>query len=183
MGREIRRVPPNWHHPKGDRPHGFDYLPKHEENYEKAASKWVEDCAAWSRGEHKSQWSECKYYWEYCPPPDESYCVDYDPDDKDLCTWWQLYETVSKGTPVSPAFATADELIDYLSTYGDYWEQSRAEEDRRPVNLSSRESVTKFVLGNGWAPSMMVIHTPGQPVRILEGIECVNAGDDTNGIN
>ncbi len=178
MGREIRRVPEGWKHPKGDRRHGFDYLPKYEKNYDKAAKQWIEDCASWSRGEYKDQWDSCKYYWEYEPPPDEQYCVPYDPDDEDLCTWYQAYETVSEGTPVSPAFATREELIDYLSTYGDFWEQSRAAREGRPVRLSSRETVTKFVMG-GHAFSMAVVNTPGTPPQIFEGIETVNMGTDS----
>jgi hypothetical protein len=31
---------------------------------------------------------------------------------------WQLWETVSEGSPVTPVFATAEELIDHLATVG-----------------------------------------------------------------
>lgn len=36
---------------------------------------------------------------------------------------WCLYQTVSEGSPVTPVFATADELIDHLSTVGQDWDQ------------------------------------------------------------
>ena len=39
--------------------------------------------------------------------------------------WWQVWETVSEGSPVTPAFATAEELIEYLVTDGDAWDQKR----------------------------------------------------------
>ena len=36
---------------------------------------------------------------------------------------WCLYETVSEGTPVTPVFATPEELIDHLATVGQDWDQ------------------------------------------------------------
>jgi hypothetical protein len=39
--------------------------------------------------------------------------------------WWQVWETVSEGSPVTPAFATAEELIGYLVAKGDAWDQKR----------------------------------------------------------
>ena len=36
-------------------------------------------------------------------------------------SWYQLYEVVTLGTPVTPAFATQEELITYMSEYGDFW--------------------------------------------------------------
>lgn len=33
---------------------------------------------------------------------------------------WQLWETVSEGSPVTPVFATADELINHLATIGQW---------------------------------------------------------------
>jgi hypothetical protein len=45
--------------------------------------------------------------------------------------WYQVWETVSEGSPVSPAFATAQELVFFLVTYGDpvwgRWELRNAE--------------------------------------------------------
>lgn len=36
---------------------------------------------------------------------------------------YSLYETVSEGTPVTPVFATAEELIDYLVNVGTFWNE------------------------------------------------------------
>lgn len=49
------------------------------------------------------------------PDPD-----DYMPDGD----WYQLYETVSEGTPLSPPFKTTEELINWLSNNVDYWGNS-----------------------------------------------------------
>lgn len=63
---------------------------------------------------------------------------------------WQVWETVSEGSPVTPVFATADELIEYLVEGGDYSEHQKPPEEREPP---SREAVEKFVKGSGWVPS------------------------------
>lgn len=185
MGREVRRVPENWEHPKEGR---YNYrLGRHEEvfkplfdrDYDSESREWVEGCIAWSRGEHEDQEKyenapEFKYYWEYAGnPPDSNDHVPYDRDDESLCTWWQAYETVSEGTPVSPPFATAEELIDYLSTHGDFWEQSRAEEEGRAVRPSRRETVRKFV-ECGHALSGAITTGPDKQVVALTGIDAVD---------
>jgi hypothetical protein len=63
---------------------------------------------------------------------------------------WQVWESVSEGSPVTPVFATADELIEYLVEGGD-------ETNRRYGEPGiSREAATKFVKGAGWVPSGMM---------------------------
>lgn len=39
----------------------------------------------------------------------------------DEATHYQLYETVSEGTPLSPPFASKAELVEYLVERGDGW--------------------------------------------------------------
>lgn len=85
--------------------------------------------------------------------------------------WWQVWETVSEGSPVSPPFATPEELIDYLVEGGDAWTRDRqatgrASWDRPP----SREAATRFVLGTGWVPSVVVQHNPDGTVERKAGI-------------
>lgn len=59
---------------------------------------------------------------------------------------WQLWETVSEGSPVSPVFASAEELATWMSDPDtDTDEFSRA---------SSYEAALKFVK-SGWAPSFI----------------------------
>lgn len=60
---------------------------------------------------------------------------------------WCLYETVSEGTPVTPVFATADELIEHLATVGQDWDQ---------VPLR-RESAEAIVRGGGTFGSFIAI--------------------------
>lgn len=63
---------------------------------------------------------------------------------------WQVWETVSEGSPVSPVFATAEELAQHLSKHGDAWCQKRPHED--PPSI---ESARAFV-NSGWGPSMLM---------------------------
>jgi hypothetical protein len=63
---------------------------------------------------------------------------------------WQLWETVSEGSPVSPVFATAEELASWLAGP----ESSEADSVNRGT---SREQWLKFLKGPGWAPSMIAV--------------------------
>ena len=170
MGREIRMVPPNWQHPRNERGR---YLPMFDESYEDAARRWKDDFAAWERGERPSYWSADEgpaefWDWEGMPPRDEHYRPAW-PDG--AATWMQAYETVSEGTPVSPPFATPEELVDYLVEHGDFWCQQRPDE-----SPPSREAAEAFVRG-GWAPSMMIAHTAnGTNLRV--GIDACKPTED-----
>jgi hypothetical protein len=75
------------------------------------------------------------------PPPDHR-------QDKEA-TWFQAWETVTEGTPVTPPFATTDELVDYLATHGDFWDQERGD------SPWDRKSAEEFVKA-GWAPTLIV---------------------------
>lgn len=101
-----------------------------------------------------------------------------DPDDyfpswpEGVATWFQVYQTVSEGTPVSPPFATREELVDYLVANGDFWDQARRKNGRfggmdcRPW---TREQATRFVFDTGWAPSLIVTHT-SSGVEVADGV-------------
>ena len=156
MGREIRRVPANWEHPTTDHYGNGRFQPLHNRDYEKAARQWVADFLAWSRGEHESQKTSdiakgCEFFWEWGGnPPDPEYYVPYDPDALTDEAWWQMYETVSEGTPVSPPFATRAELVNYLVENGDFLDQ------RRGRGGWNRHHAEEFV-ERGWAPSLVTV--------------------------
>jgi hypothetical protein len=63
---------------------------------------------------------------------------------------WQVWETVSEGSPVSPVFVTAELLIDWLANEEGY----------------SLVAARNFVLDTGWAPSAVV-----KDGKYLENIE------------
>lgn len=55
---------------------------------------------------------------------------------------WQMWETVSEGSPQTPVFRKPEELVEYLVTHNDY----------------SRKAATNFVMGSGWVPSGMMVN-------------------------
>ncbi len=152
MGRELAKVPENWEHPKSMRAWGkVDYHPMFRRSYAEALKEWQEDKAKWDRGEfpdYADADSKLLSYEEWAgEAPDIEY---YAPFNEDECTWYQVWETVSEGTPVTPPFATQQELIEYLVAKGDFWDQQRGDAPW------SRESATNFVMGSGWAPSLVI---------------------------
>lgn len=189
MGREIRRVPPNWQHPEKER-FSFStgrweksYQPLYDRTCEEAWEDWKEEYEKWIREEHDrviADYGEEKYpkdqpYTSFCKwhgtPPTPEY---YHPKWKEEATWWQVYETVSEGTPVTPPFATQEELVDYLVANGDFWDQKRREEGCTTMDCSpwSRKAAEKFVYGSGWAPSF-ILTSKG----LQSGVEAMGAGD------
>jgi hypothetical protein len=145
MGREVRKVPPNWEHPKDE---SGRYDPLLDEYYPKAAKNWLDSCIAWENGTHPDLLGHddrkelYPYYWEWDQPPNEEYCRPY-PDEQ--ATWFQLYETVSEGTPTTPPFETKAELVEYLVKHGEY-------HDPRGWSRESAEYIVK----TGWGPSMII---------------------------
>jgi hypothetical protein len=69
---------------------------------------------------------------------------------------WQLWETVSEGSPISPVFATPEELAGWMS------------QPERERNRVSRETALKFI-GEGWAPTFMSSAATG----LVTGVEFV----------
>lgn len=96
MSREIRRVPPDWQHPR--KPNGH-YLPLFDDYAASLAEyqghpEWYEDEPPPDPADHMPQWS------------------------LDEATAFQVYETVSEGTPISPVLADEAALIDWLMNDG-----------------------------------------------------------------
>lgn len=121
MGREIRMVPANWEHPKHERNGRLCYKPLYDNDFASAAAEWKSEFAKWENDTHEG----LKYrdaestteWWEYGDnPPDREY---YRPAWTEAeATHFQIYETVSEGTPVSPVFASRDEIAAWLIQQG-----------------------------------------------------------------
>mgnify|MGYP001168790658 CR=1 FL=1 len=168
MGREIRRVPPNWDHPISKDEYGRERRqPMYDSTYAAARTEWLEELRKWEasedhdRDKHRREDGSAYDYWEWnSGPPDRAY---YRPWSDDEATWFQLWETVSEGTPVSPPFETLDELAQYLAEHGDEWDQKRCtdSESCRLFGLTfgkpgwGKERAEAFCK-DGWAPSMMM---------------------------
>jgi len=134
MGREIRRVPSDWQHPKDVVGH---YIPMLDTTFDEAFHEWAEEYELWKAGNHPDQQ---KYnpgcpFWEWHGPPPRPGC--HRPEFESEPTHYQIYETVSEGTPTSPIFATLGEMKEWL-----------IEQDY------SRHAASRFI-NSGWAPSMI----------------------------
>lgn len=120
MGRELRKVPANWEHPKMA---NGKYQPMFNEYYGDALAEWIENHTKWENGTHPDlinnpeRKEEYPFYamWD-CPPPDIEYyqTKKYLPEE---LTHIQLYETTSEGTPISPVFKADefDKLCEYAA--------------------------------------------------------------------
>jgi hypothetical protein len=155
MGREIRRVPLDWTHPRDARGR---YQPMDDEAYEDAAARWLADCLAWSQGTTgtEEQRKSHPYFWDWHgPPPNRAY---YRPKwREETRVGYQVYETVTEGTPVSPVFKSKDELIAWLTA-------PIPADDQYPdlsVQGMSSAQAERFVEA-AWAPSFIM--RAGQPL-------------------
>jgi len=80
----------------------------------------------------------------------------WEPTDPPKGDGWQLWETVSEGSPISPVFATADDLAAWMSdpARGDRWVPPA--------------TAAKFI-ADGWAPSFVGTSAAG----LVSGVEWV----------
>ena len=168
MGREIRKVPSNWDHPITEDSYGRKRLqPMFDDTYATASANWLNDFDRIRSGGAKGYEIECyplgvTEWASENTAPDPQY---YRPWADEDATWFQVWETVSEGTPVSPPFATEDELVNYLAENGDFWDQDRCTKPdwdtlwggKPGVSAWGKDRAEKFVKGVGWAPSFMVL--------------------------
>jgi len=133
MGREIRKVPENWKHPKRVSSYSgkeefepmFDDYVRMLEYYRGEVDKFIKHMTeVWKDGKtiiYDTTYTDVKEVYEYFTEDD---CLepptfdDYIPEGE----WFQLFETVSEGTPLSPPFKTKDELVEWLVNNRDYWD-------------------------------------------------------------
>jgi len=85
----------------------------------------------------------------------------WEPSEPPMGEGWQLWETVSEGSPISPAFATAGELAAWMS------------EPERGRDWMPAENAAKFIAA-GWAPTLI-----GSPqTGVVSGAEWVGSQPD-----
>lgn len=151
----------NWEHPKEEK---FDiftrqttshYQPMYDEDAETAWSEWLTEFEEFKKEElaevaqkYPDEYSVDTPYRAFCEyngrPPNPKYYRPKWAEDEPM--GYAVYETVSEGTPVTPAFATKEELIDYLAASGTYWDKGQP---------WPREAAERFVEME-WAPSFIM---------------------------
>lgn len=142
MGRELRRVPLGWEHPKNERGH---HQPLHDRTFEEAYAEWAQERQDWLDDKDGERTRIQNKYYEGKDVPYERY-AGTSPDPKYYRPAWPdavvmgycMYETVSEGTPVSPVFAELQQLEDWLVEQG-----------------TDRESAKAFC-EHGWVPSFVM---------------------------
>jgi len=149
MGREVRRVPPNWNHPIVN----GQFQPMFDDSYTEASAKWITEFLKWHVAKEYPPYADAEDtampYWDWSgPPPDKEY---YRPWSDAEATWYQLWENVSEGTPVSPPFERLDDLVEYLAINGDQWDQERG---RGGWGIER----AKAFCAVGWAPSFISVN-------------------------
>ena len=175
MGRELRRVAAGYEHPKAQMSWGYDYKPLFGRSYSKDVSEWDYEESKWLEGLCRDYAQEMKDYpgefythdrdhmrWQKIDPKHEGW--DYTsyagnrPDSRDYMPDWSeeekthfcLYEDVSEGTPVSPVFATKEELARWLETnYAHSLGSLPSYEEWMAMFNSKHASSPSMVISNG----------------------------------
>lgn len=123
MGRELRMVPKDWKHPKK----AGRYVPLHEGPFEQEAARYAEEEAEWKRGFRRDYGTGARKplddlertwtYEDYAgePPKREDYMPSWRPEER---THFQMYETCTEGTPISPPMPDAESLATWLADNG-----------------------------------------------------------------
>lgn len=97
MGREVRRVPKNWKHPKNKK---GDYIPM-DESFPYNAEEVKEGLQdGWLKGKPPNYNMKVMPQW----PASER-------------THYQMYEDTSEGTPISPVMETPEKLARWLADH------------------------------------------------------------------
>lgn len=145
MGREVRMVPANWEHPKHYNHHRGEevYKPLLASPYSESFRSWREDDMPewlahydqwqngmvwdwgtnsfkpidWDKFRSEDRTTHIKTYEDYagvCPssPDPNDHMPDWPDEER---THFMMYEDTSEGTPISPAFATPEELARWLA--------------------------------------------------------------------
>lgn len=115
MGRELRTVPADWKHPKR-RGH---YVPLHDGSFAAALAQWEREREAFENGLNPdgSPLSEsaqgCTFENWHGSKPEH---IDYWSAEK--CTHFQMYETCSEGTPISPVLESPEAVARWCADNG-----------------------------------------------------------------
>lgn len=127
------------------------------------APYYLADILIEAAGYDKHTWGLCTACTEGVASSVYDDYINWEPTEPPEGEGWQVWETVSEGSPVTPVFATADELIEHLCTIGTDWGR-----------VWSREGAENFVKRSGWAPSFVA--TGGKVVPGYEPTE--NNGEE-----
>jgi hypothetical protein len=171
MSREVRRVPADWVHPKLNDGYGEYYhdgtprLRGLNTDFSKRLADWKNEKDHWEAGNYPSYISEEsrqdamagrlsfeEYYGD--APKRQDYMPEWTPEE---ATHFQMYETCSEGTPISPVMETPEALALWLAANGaSSFGSSTATYDQWLATIKA-----------GWAPSAIISNGV-----FRSGVEC-----------
>ena len=96
VNRELRKVPPDWEHPRNENGQHISLF----DHYEDALASW-----------EKSPERNCE---DERPNPDDYMLVGVPESER---THYQAYQTTSEGTPISPVLATPEEVARWCADH------------------------------------------------------------------
>ena len=114
MGRELRRIPRNWEHARNER---GDYMPL-KDGLNLALREWEAEAVKWAEGiiPEKQKYPSMSFEeWYGEKPNPQDYMPDWPEAER---TQWQMYETSTEGTPISPPMESAEALAHWLADNG-----------------------------------------------------------------
>lgn len=165
MGREVRMVPANWEHPRN----GDTFIPLLGGRYADEAATWDAEAAKWSEGfksDYRGGWrprdaDDTGSYAEWAGerPDEANYMPDWPEAER---THLMMYESTSEGTPISPAFATPEELARWLT------------DNKASAFGSSTATYEQWLSAakRGWSPSAVI-----ENGVMMSGVEALATGD------
>jgi len=156
MGREVRMVPPWWHHPVyfNDFNKKYNPLPLMDgfledmQNWKDERDELVRRIGAESNPNVLVDLRDSLKWHEDSEPDPRKYMPDFPVE---LRTHYQMYETCSEGTPISPVFDTPEKLARWLAD-----NKASAFAD----STATYNEWLSMIRGPGWAPSAVGI--PGK---------------------
>lgn len=165
MGREVRKVPPDWQHPKVYRYGEEKYQPMYDTSFKEAEADWLADFDRIRAGEMTELEKECYpeglMAWanDESPPNPKYYMPDWPDEER---THFQMYEDTSEGTPISPVMEGPEALARWLAETGasSFGHSTATYEQWLPI------------CKGGFAPSMVIAGG-----RALSGVEAMSETD------
>jgi hypothetical protein len=85
---------------------------------------------------------------------------DWEPEQPPIGDAYQIWETVSEGSPISPAFLDPSDLATWMVA-----------NDRSVTSDMTYDNWMNFILGDGWAPSMIMTES-----NIMSGAKAISEG-------
>lgn len=171
MSREVRRVPANWEHPKDEREH---LIPLLGGSFKERAAKWDEEAEQWNKGFYRLSGDEWKSKgsdqtgtyedgWGGSRPKEHEYMPDWPESER---THYQMYESTSEGTPISPVMETPEALARWLAD-----NNASAFAD-----MGATYEQWLATINRGWAVS--AVFTPSTSKGVVSGVEGLHAGSN-----